>query len=160
MPNEPKDLGSILEPVSIAASFLLAYFWVSSPMLREYSLQLAAGLFLIYFLTKRLQQTKWHHIMPSEESLETALLVGAVAVVVGSTDALGSPFLPLFYLLLFVSVMTINLYSNLVEMVALLLFLWAVSVHPLTGNYWLELLSLPLLLPLMLFPRCQFETAH
>ncbi len=160
MPNEKFTLGSILEPFSILLAFVIAYFWVSSPLLREYSLQLAAGLFLIYFLSKRLQQSKWNHLMPSEESLETALLVGAVAVVVGSTEALGSPFLPLFYLLLFVSVMTISLYSNLVEMVALLLFLWAVSVHPLTGNYWLELLSLPLLLPLMLFARWQFEEAQ
>jgi hypothetical protein len=160
MPNDQNTLGSYLEPASILFAFVLAYFWVSSPLLREYSLQLASGLFLIYFISKRLQQSKWNHLMPSEESLETALLVGAVAVVVGSTDSLGSPFLPLFYLLLFVSVMTINLYSNLVEMVALLLFLWAVSVHPLTTNYWLELLSLPLLLPLMLFARWQFEEAQ
>jgi hypothetical protein len=154
------SFSALLEPLSIALAFILAYLWTTSPTLREYSLQLAAGLFLIYFLTKRLQQTKWNHIMPSEESVETALLVGAVAIVVGSTAGLGSPFLPLFYLLLFVSVMTISLTSNLVEMVSLLVFLWAISTQPLTTNYWLELLSLPLLLPLMLFARWQFEEAQ
>lgn len=151
---------ALFEPASVSVAFFLAYWWVNTPTVSEYSLQLSAGLFLIYFLTKRLRQSKLYHLMPSEESLETALLVGAVAVVVGSSGALSSPFLPLFYLLLFVSVMTVSLPTNLVEMMSLLVFLWASSTHPLTTNSWLELLSLPLLLPLMLFARWQFEEAE
>ncbi len=156
----PRRGSALLEPASILVSFGLAYAWVTSPALREYSLQLSAGLFLVYFISKKLQQSKLRHIMPSESTLETALLVGAVAIVVGSTGGLGSPFLPLFYLLLFVSVMTVDLTTNLVEMVSLLVFLWAISIHPLSTNYWLELFSLPLLLPLMLFARWQFEEAQ
>lgn len=148
------------EPFSLIFSLLLAYFWVQSPLLREMSLQVSALLFLVYFLNKRLQKSRWHHVMPKGDTLEASLLLGAVAIVVGTSGGLGSPFLPLFYLLLFVSVLTLHLYTNLVEMVALMVFLWAVTPAPINTNHLIELLSLPLLLPLMLFARWQFEEAQ
>lgn len=141
-------------------ALFLAYLWVQTPWLREMSLQISALLFLIYFLSKRLQKTKWHYVMPQEETLEASLLLAAVAIVVGSSGGLASPFLPLFYLLLFVSVLTLHLYTNLVEMVTLMVFLWAVTPAPITTDHLIEIISLPLLLPLMLFARWQFEEAQ
>lgn len=152
------------EPISLVISLVLAAIWVSQPGLSEYSLQLATILFLIYFLVKRWQGSRWnkdlHHIMPKADTIEASVLLAAVAVVVGSSGGLASPFLPLFYLLLFVSVLTLHLYTNLVEMVALIVFLWTITPPPFTTNHFLELISLPLLLPLMLFARWQFEEAQ
>ena len=41
-----------------------------------------------------------------------------------------------------------------------MIFLWAVSRHPLDMNQLLALLTLPLIFPLMLFARWQFESAQ
>lgn len=153
-------MSRLLETFSLLFTLTLAYIWVSLPALRGLSLQLTAVCFLAYFLSKRLSHSGWHHVVPRPESIETALLLGAIALLVGSTGGLASPFVPLFYLLLFLSALTLNLGANIVEMVALTVFLWGTSAHPLSTAQTIELFSLPLLLPLMVFARYQFEEAQ
>jgi len=150
----------MLQPLLIIISLVLSYLWVSVPELRSLSLQFTGGLFLLYFISKRFTSDRLHHILPKPESLETALLTLAVAVVVGSTGSLQSPFLPLFHIILFVSVLTISLEANLVKMLGLTLFLWGTTAHPLDQQLWIELMSLPFLLPLMIFARLEFEEAR
>ena len=89
-----------------------------------------------------------------------ALLAGAVAILVGATGGITSPFLALFYVLLFLSALTLSVPANLVEMVALVVFLWAVSAQPFGRDQWIRLVELPILLPLLLFARMQFEEAR
>lgn len=149
----------MLQPLLIIISLTVSYLWVSVPSLRGVSLQLTGVLLLIYFVSKRFTSSRLHHVLPKPESFETALLTTAVAVVVGSTGSLHSPFLPLFHLILFISVLTISLEANIVKMFGLTIFLWATSTHPLTQGMWIELLSLPFLLPLMIFARLEFEEA-
>lgn len=145
------------EPVSVVCSLLVAYVWVTLPALRGLSLQLTTLTLLVFFVMKRLSHSRLHHILPKPESLETALLVGTVALGVGATGGLTSPFLPLFHLVLFASVLSLRLTTNLITMLGLTVFLWATSQQPLSANAWIELLSLPFLLPLMLFARAQFD---
>lgn len=150
----------MLEPATILLAILLAYTWTAFPGLQPYSLQLTAGLFLLYFLSKRLSGSRWHHVLPRPETWETALLVSAVAILVGATGGLSSPFLALFYVLLFLSALTLSVAANLVEMIALVVFLWAVSVQPLSRDLWIRLVEFPILLPLLLFARVQYEEAR
>jgi len=158
--NTDSWVNRAVEPGSIALSFIVSYLVATSKSLESYSLQVAAGLFLLYFIGKKLQHSKWNRLMPKEESIETAVLLVAVCVVIGSSGGLASPFMPLFILLLFISVLTIRLTSNLVVMGGMMIFLWAVSRHPLDMNQLLALLTLPLIFPLMLFARWQFESAQ
>ncbi len=150
----------MLQPLLIIIALSLSYIWVSVPELRDISLQLTGGLLLVYFLSKRFTANRLHHILPKPESFETALLTTAVAVIIGSTGSLESPFLPLFHIILFVSVLTISLEANIIKMIGLTIFLWSTSVHPLTRGMWIELLSLPFLMPLMIFARLEFEEAR
>lgn len=149
----------MLQPILIIISLTLSYLWVSVPELRALSLQLTGVLLVVYFISKRFTSSRLHHVLPKPESFETALLTTAVAVVVGSTGSLHSPFLPLFHLILFISVLTISLEANIVKMFGLCMFLWSTSTHPLTQGMWIELFSLPFLLPLMIFARLEFEEA-
>jgi hypothetical protein len=150
----------MLEPATIILAILLAYTWTAFPGLQPYSLQLAAGLFLLSFRSKRLSGSRWNHVLPRPETWETALLVSAVAIGVGATGGISSPFLALFYVLLFLSALTLSVPANLVEMVGLVVFLWAVSSQPFSRDMWIRLIELPVLLPLLLFARMQFEEAR
>lgn len=150
-------MSALLESLLLLASMAASYVWVSSPDLRPYSLQLTAVLFGVFFLSKRLSRSAGHHVLPNPRSLETSFLLAAVALVVGSSGGVSSPFLPLFHLLLFFSALSLRVTSNLVAVLALTVFLWGVSPHPFAKEDWIELLSLPFLLPLLLFARLQLD---
>ncbi|MCD8484809.1 hypothetical protein LRY65_02595 [Candidatus Woesebacteria bacterium] len=150
----------MLQPILIIIALSASYVWVSVPELRDISLQLTGLLLVFYFVSKRFTANRLHHILPKPESFETALLTTAVAVIIGSTGSLESPFLPLFHLILFISVLTISLEANIIKMIGLTIFLWSTSVHPLTRSMWIELMSLPFLMPLMIFARLEFEEAR
>lgn len=150
----------VFEPLSIACALTVAYVWVTLPELRGFSLQLTAASIVLFFIAKRVSHSRIHHVLPQPETFETALLVGGVALGVGATGGLASPFLPLIYLVLFASVLTLRLSSNIAQMIGLTVFLWAVTPHPLSSALLIELLSLPFLLPLMIFARYQFDEAQ
>lgn len=146
-----------MESLLLLASVAVSYVWVSSPELRPFSLQLTAALFGVFFLSKRLSRSAGHHVLPNPQSLETSFLLAAVALVVGSTGGVHSPFLPLFHLLLFFGALSLGIASNIVAVSSLTIFLWAVSPHPFAKQDWIELFSLPFLLPLLVFARIQFD---
>ncbi len=147
------------EPLSLVISFGLAYAWVVLPQLQQYSLQLASFGVIVFFVLKRLGRSRLHHILPKPNSLESSVLIAIVSLGIGATGGLASPFLPLYYLLLFITVLTLSASSNLVVLTGMSLFLWSVTAHPLQTTHWVELLSLPFLLPLMIFARMQFDEA-
>ncbi len=151
---------ALLESLLLFVSLVASYLWVSLPNLRPYSLQMTACLLVIFFISKRLSRAAGHHILPNPQSLETAFLTAAIALVVGSTGSIASPFLPLFHLLLFFGALSFTLVGNLVSVVLLTIFLWGTSVHPLGKADLIELLSLPFLLPLLIFARQQFTEAR
>jgi hypothetical protein len=151
---------ALLEALLAFAGLVLAYVWISLPWLRPYSLQATAVFFALYFVSKRLKRSGWHEILPSGETFEAAFLVGAVALVVGYTGGLNSPFLPLFYILLFLTALSLRLSTNVIELFGITLFLWATSSHPFTRDSWISLLAFPFLLPLLAFARMQFDQAN
>lgn len=150
----------MFDSLLILLAIIGSYAWISIPELRAVSFQLSLALMLLYFISKRLRGTRWHHILPTETTLETAFLTAGVVIVVGSTGGLTSPFLPLFHLLLFISVLTVNLPANIVKMVGLTVFLWATAPHPISRQMAIELLSLPFLMPLMVLARLELEEAR
>ncbi len=149
----------LFEPLSLIVALALAYAWVALPELRIYSLQLSALGLLLFFLLKRLSHSRMHHVLPQPDSLEAALLLGVVSLGIGATGGLASPFLPVYYLLLFITVLTLSLSSNLIVLTGMCLFLWGTTPHPLDSVHLIELISLPFLLPLMVFARMQFDEA-
>lgn len=149
----------LFEPISLIIALALAYAWVVLPELRIYSLQLAAFGLVLFFLLKRMGRSRLHHVLPKPDSLEAAVLFGVVSLGIGATGGLASPFVPVYYLLLFITVLTLSLSSNLIVLVGMSLFLWGTTPHPLASMQLIELLSLPFLLPLMVFARMQFDEA-
>lgn len=150
----------LFEPLSLVVALALAYAWVVLPELRTYSLQLASFGLVLFFVLKRIGRSRLHHILPKPDSLEAAVLLGVVSLGIGATGGLASPFLPVYYLLLFITVLTLSLSSNLIALVGMSLFLWGTTPHPLDVTYLIELVSLPFLLPLMVFARMQFDEAR
>jgi hypothetical protein len=149
----------LFEPLSLIVALALAYAWMVLPELRGYSLQLASLGLVLFFVLKRVSRSRLHHILPRPDSLEAAILLGVVSLGIGATGGLASPFLPVYYLLLFITVLTLSLSSNLVALAGMSLFLWGTTPHPLASIQLIELVSLPFLLPLMVFARMQFDEA-
>ena len=151
---------ALLEALLALFGLVLAYVWISLPALRPYSLQLTAFFFVLYFVSKRLSRSGWHEILPSTQTFEATFLVGAISLVVGYTGGLNSPFLPLFYILLFLTALSLRLSTNVIELVGITVFLWATSSHPFTRDSLISLLAFPFLLPLLAFARMQFDQVN
>lgn len=150
----------LLDSALIGAALLTALVWTRHPLLAPYTLQLLAACVVAYVVLVRWRARRWHHVLPQAESVEGALLAGAMALLIGRTGGLDSPFLPLAHVLLFVTVLTLDLGANVIHAVGLTLFLWAAGPHPLTQPLWISLLSLPAVLPLMMLARIELETAR
>lgn len=150
----------LLDSVLIGVALVGALIWTRHPLLSPFTLQLMAALVVGYIVLLRSRATRWHHVLPKASSMEGALLAGALALLIGRTGGLDSPFLPLAHVLLFVTVLTLDMGANIVHAVGLGLFLWAAGPHPLTRALWIGLLSVPAVLPLMILARMELETAH
>lgn len=153
-------MNGLLDSALIGVALAGALLWTRHPSLSPFTLQLMALLLVAYVALLRSRAKRWHHVLPKASSMEGALLAGSLALLIGRTGGLDSPFLPLAHVLLFVTVLTLDLSANVVHAIGLGLFLWAAGPHPLTRSLWIGLLSVPAVLPLMILARIELETAH
>jgi hypothetical protein len=144
--------------LSIVASALLCLVWIESPVLKPLSLQFTAGIALLYMGIKKLSGSKLHHIGPKNSTFfELLLFFSAALLLVGSTGGVQSAFLPLFYVLILIAVFIFELSALVTLGISLPFFLYLLLPLPPTAHEFTTLLSFPLILPLMVLAKIQYN---
>lgn len=142
----------------LLAAFTGIYFFLTSPTLAPYTLQLVAVLILIYATT--------HWFMPKKRRrrystipLDLTLLTSVILLLVAETGALASPLIFLVYFLLFAVAMLYEIESTLVLTGSLLIFFLLFPGTNLSDLAHLsELIALVMITPLALMTAHQYET--
>jgi len=143
--------------LSIFFTIGLTLFWVLQPSLSQYTLQLIAGLALIYFLLQFRSKNK-----SSSKTLtfDFLILLTITLLLVTETGGLNSPLSFLVYLLLFAVALIFNIQTTLDLTLALILYF---SFLPSTDFSQLttitEIIALLLITPLAIFTGHQYELA-
>lgn len=128
------------------------YFWLATPTLSIYTLQLVALLVLLYLGSHALKahHPKWFH--RSTITLDITLLTSMILLLVSETGALASPFFFLCYFLLFGVAMLYEIEATLVLTGVLVLFFMF-----LPSPNWTQIISLVMITPLAIFTGHQYE---
>lgn len=140
----------------ILVAILLAYFWLVTPQLYAYSLQVFALATLLFFVLKRLNKAKFWHILPKNHSYEMFLVSFSLLVLVGSTGNTHSLFFPFSYIHLFFLVMSCSEKTAITSTMAILLLHYALS-PVVTVTELTTLATIPLLLVFFLFAKKQYD---
>lgn len=137
---------------------LLAYLWLSNPVLKEYSLQAFSVASLGYFLVKKINKAKLWHILPKNFSLELMFITFAVLLLVGATGNAGSIFYPFTYIHLFILVMSCNEKTAVIVAMSTILFHYALETA-ITSTGIATILTIPMMLVFFLFAKRQYDSA-
>lgn len=137
------------------------YFWVLTPTLASFNLQLVALLLLAY------ASLHWFHKkesqVPRRQSVtfDLTVLTSVLLLLVADTGALGSPFFFLLYFLLFAVALLYEIEATLVLTGTLLLFFVFFPGSDFSSVAHLsQIAALVMITPLAIFTAHQVEQAH
>lgn len=130
------------------------FFWLSTPALATFTLQLVAILVLLYFGTHwlRTRRPSWFH--RSSITSDITILTSMVLLLVTETGALASPFFFLCYFLLFGVAMLYEIEATLVLTGVFIIFFMFLPNPNLT-----QIISLVMVTPLAIFMGHQYESS-
>jgi hypothetical protein len=156
--NGLSRIGEIRYTLAHVTTVAVAYFWLHSPMLQPYSLQVFALVVVAFFILKRIKQAKLWHLLPGTTSIEVILITFSFMLLIGATGNFNSPFYPLTFIHLFILVMTTPTMTAISVMLMVILFHYGLSPEllPAITN---ELISLPMFLIFFLFAKRQYDEA-
>lgn len=154
-PNRP----SWLILLALLSTILLAYFWLQSPALSQFSVQLFALCVLAFFAIKLFLSKKQWQFLPDPLSLEIVPLTLGVCLLVGSTGGLLSPFFPAHYAHLFLLVLAVPFWIAGLAAGAILLMHYATTPDIGLGA-WEAIIFFPLLLILFSYVKDQVMTVR
>ena len=141
----------------LATSSLLAYFWVISPLLSQYTLQLVAVLIILYLVVSfahRHHQTTQHTTI----TLELSLLTITILLLVSETGGLSSPLFFTLYFLMFAVALFFETEATLVLTATLVIFLALLPTTNLANlTHLAELAALIMITPLAIFTSHEHE---
>lgn len=145
-----------LQTLLLALTIGAVYWWLHSPTLSYYSLQIFAFVVALYFVHKRLSKAKIWHLAPAHQSYEMILATFAFLLIIGYTGNFDSPLYALTYVHLFFLVFSTQVSTSITISLLLLIFHYALSGvgHPALLS---ELLTIPLLAAFFLFAKHQYE---
>ena len=128
------------------------FFWLATPGLSVYSLQLVALLVLLYLGAHKLRtiRPKWFH--KSSVTLDITILTTMILLLVTETGSLTSPFFFLIYFLLFGVAMLYEIEATLVLTGVLVIFFIFLDSFHLT-----PIISLIMVTPLAIFTGHRYE---
>jgi hypothetical protein len=149
-------LSPIIHTLTLLLTLVAAYLWLSTPFLASYSLQAFAGTIFIYFIIKKLGNSRLHHIAPTPDSLEMPLMTFALLLIIGSTGLSQSIFYPLTYLYLLFLVMSAQVFTAVMTTLGLIC-LYFVLNPSYASHHLAALATLPLLLILFILAKHQHE---
>lgn len=132
------------------------YWWIATPVLSKYSLQLFCGLVLTYFIVKKLNRATIWHLLPANMSVEVALSTAAFLLVIGSTGNLSSPLFPLVYINLFFLIFASHTGTAIFVTFGQVLFHFALATQ-FSNQEVSSLISLPLIMTILLFAKSQYQ---
>jgi ABC-type multidrug transport system fused ATPase/permease subunit len=135
------------------------FFWLES-QLRPYTLQLVAGLVLLYLASHALRRKhpKWFN--RGTVTIDITILTSMMLLLIAETGILASPFFFLLYFLLFAVSMLYEVEATLVLTGVLILFFLFIPGTNLTDIAHLtELLALIMVTPLAIFTGHQYEVS-
>ncbi len=147
-----------LQSILIAASAILAYLWLSAPMLRGYSLQAFALAILIFIVLKRLNKSRFWHLLPTKGSFEMVILAFAFLLLIGATGNIESYFYPTIYAYLFFLAMTTHFSTAIIGTLSVMMFHYALAPQ-FSSLEAGTLLTIPLMLIFFLFAKQQYDEA-
>jgi len=168
---------------ALIVAVVFSYLWIAIPSLNLYALQATATLVLMYSLKKLFQKKRQVHrastmsyvsqtnrkqeFFPSSKKQSQAslraelfMLVSALLLLIGHTGGISSIFLPGLYVLLFIAVFALQPLSLVLLGMLIPTFLWAILPHTPSLHEISTLISFPLLIPLMLFAKLQYQEAQ
>ncbi len=151
-------VSALAQILALSASIITAYLWLSIPFLEQYSLQVFAGCFLLYFVLKKINDSQIIEILPATAVDEMVLVVFAGLILIGSTQNTNSPFFPIIFVLLFLISMTMKFSTALVISLEFFLFFYA-NAAGLTQLNLSNLTSIPIVMTFFLFAKHQYQQA-
>lgn len=152
-------MSSLKHTIAVLLAIALAYFWLTTPTLSQYSLQAFATATLGFFITKRIYGSKVWHILPRAHSIEIVFISFAVILLIGSTGNASSLFYPFAYIHLFFLAMTTRQNTAIAATLATMLTHYALE-PTLTTSSIATFLTLPIMLIFFLFSRKQYDDAR
>lgn len=152
------SLSSSLQTIFLLLTILLAYIWLSVPVLSSYSLQIFTLTTIIYFIIKRINKSHPLHIAPANMSFEIILASFAFLMLIGATGNKDSIFYPLTYVHLFFLVFATKPSTAIIVTGALMWFHYALGTE-LDMTEIADLLTLPIILSFFLFAKSQYQEA-
>lgn len=139
-------------------AIFLAFIWLQIPALKPFSLQAVALATVSFFLIKRYQRSKLHHVLPKQNSVEMALVTFSLLLLIGNSGTLNSPLFPLTYIHLFFLVMSSSRSTAITVGPATALFHFGLEPVISLNNIG-HLVTIPIILVFFLFAREQHESA-
>lgn len=137
---------------------LLAYIWLSTPSLSQYSLQAFSIASLGYFAVKKFNKAELWHVLPKNFSLELMFVTFAILILVGSTGNASSIFYPFTYIHLFILVMSCRETTAITVAMSTILFHYAIETT-ITSAGIATILTIPMMLLFFLFAKKQYDDA-
>ena len=142
--------------ITLTLAVVFSYLWISVPSLNAYALQATALLILAYTCFKLWQKKQYRAFFPSVTG-ELFVFVSALLLLIGHTGGITSGFLPSLYFLMFIAVFGLKILPLALLSLLIPTFLWAITPHTPSLHEISTLLSFPLLIPLMLFAKLQYN---
>lgn len=137
---------------------LLAYIWITNPVLNPFSLQAFTISSLGYFVVKKLNKAEIWHILPKNFSLELMFITFAILLLIGSTGNAQSLFYPFTYIHLFILVMSCKEKTAIIVAMSTILFHYALETSVTSGDI-ATILTIPMMLLFFLFAKKQYDDA-
>lgn len=142
----------------LSAAVLIAYVWIISPVLSQFSLEAFAGCILLYFILKKLNGAALWQILPSTAVDEMMLVTFAFLLLIGATGGAESALFPLIFIYLFFLSMTMRLPTAIILSLEVMLFLYALAPN-LSPALTLTLINIPVVMIFFLFAKYQYDQA-
>lgn len=133
------------------------YWWLHTPQLQPYSLQLFAAITFPYFLIKFISHHNAWHVLPSFMSIETMLATMAFLLLIGSTGNTSSWFYPITYIHLFFIVFSSHIGTSIIATMLIMLFHYGLSPD-LVRHELVALATVPVVMVFFIFAKRQYET--
>lgn len=148
----------LLHTILLLSSAFGVYFWLSTPTLAPYTLQLVAILVLLYLGSHYLRAKKPKLFRRNTITLDITILTALILLLVTETGALVSPLFFFCYFLLFGVAMLYEIEATLVLTGTLILyFLFLPDTNLSDLSHLSELIALVMITPLAIFTGHQYE---
>lgn len=145
-----------LQTLFLALTVGFVYWWLHTPALNYYSLQVFALTVALYFVLKRLTRSKIWHLAPKTQSFEMILATFAFLIIIGYTGNLNSVLFSLTYVHLFFLVFSTQISTSIIISALIIVFHYAQAGTDSTRMLSV-LITIPILTVFFLFSKRQYD---